>query len=337
MRKMASIKIINDIQPISGADAIECAILGGWKVVIKKGDFAIGDRVIYCEIDSWIPNHLAPFLSKGKEPRVYENIPGERLRTVRLRGQLSQGLLLPTSCLTNYGADLSEGDEVTETLGIVKYEPPVSAQLAGNAKGIFPGFIPKTDQERIQNLSDGFQLWKSLSMEFEVTEKLDGSSMTVFHRDGEIGVCSRNLELKEDDSNTFWRVAKADGLIDKLSSVGANIALQGELVGEGIQGNLYALKGQTFYVYDIYNIETGEYCNPQERRTLCAELGIKHVPVINTNSQVMNTIDEMLISAETKSTLNPKVNQEGYVYKCANTDNGITFKVISNLFLLRES
>jgi RNA ligase (TIGR02306 family) len=95
MRKMATIRVIDAINPIPDADAIEVATVGGWRVVVKRGEFTVGDLAVYCEIDSWIPTELAPFLSKGKEPRVYEGIKGERLRTVSLRKTVSQGLLLP--------------------------------------------------------------------------------------------------------------------------------------------------------------------------------------------------------------------------------------------------
>ena len=94
MRKLATVRVIDAIRPIPDADAIECAIVGGWTVVVKRGEFAPGDIAVYCEIDSWIPTELAPFLSKGQEPREYEGVKGERLRTIRLRGTTSQGLLL---------------------------------------------------------------------------------------------------------------------------------------------------------------------------------------------------------------------------------------------------
>ena len=185
MRKLATIRGIGVIVPIAGANAIEAAVIGGWKVVIRKGDYQVGDRVIYCEIDSWIPHERAPFLSKGKEPSEYQGIKGERLRTIKLRGQVSQGLLLPMSNLTNYGADLSVGDDVTEQLGILKWEAPVPANLSGDAIGLFPIFIPKTDQERIQNLSREFDKYKEAAELWEITEKLDGSSMTVFFKDAD--------------------------------------------------------------------------------------------------------------------------------------------------------
>jgi len=151
-RKLATIRTIDDIRPIADADAIECAVVGGWTVVIKKGSFSVGDTAVYCEIDSWIPTSMAPFLSKGKEPRVYEGIAGERLRTVKLRGQVSQGLLLSLDDVIPGTHSFDVGADVTEYLGIVKYDPPLPACLGGIAKGNFPSFIPKTDQERCQNL-----------------------------------------------------------------------------------------------------------------------------------------------------------------------------------------
>ena len=116
MRKMATVRVIDSILPIPDADSIECAVIGGWKVVTKKGEYQPGDLAVYCEIDSWIPHELAPFLSKG-EPKEYNGVKGERLRTVRLRKQLSQGLLLPYSILGMIG---SEGDDVSEFLNIQK-------------------------------------------------------------------------------------------------------------------------------------------------------------------------------------------------------------------------
>ena len=154
MRKMATIRKIDAIGPIEGADAIEVATVGGWKVVIKKGEFSVGDLAVYCEIDSWIPTEIAPFLSKGKEPREFEGVKGERLRTVKLRGQLSQGLLLPYNILPfDSQGVMVEGNDVSELMNIQKWEMAVPAQLAGQVRGNYPSVIPKTDQERSKTLS----------------------------------------------------------------------------------------------------------------------------------------------------------------------------------------
>lgn len=334
MRKLATIRKIDEIRPIPEAELIECAVIGGWTVVVKKGEYRPGDVAVYCEIDSWIPTELAPFLSKGQEPREYNGVKGERLRTVCLRGQLSQGLLLkPADVMSAKQFTLAGIDgDVTELLGIQKWEAPIPAQLAGEVRGTFPSFIPKTDQERIQNMTAEIEDYRTRELSFEVTEKLDGSSMTVYSFEGDAGVCSRNLNLRETEGNSRWAVARRERLLDKIA--GRDIALQGELIGEGIQGNPYKIKGQQFYVFDIYDIGLKEYFSPQARRKFCEEFEINHVPVYGEYWQITETVPEMLKRAEMKSTLNDKQEQEGVVYKC-NQDPAISFKCISNKFLLK--
>lgn len=339
MRKMATIRKIDALLPIVGADAIECAVVGGWTCVVKKGEYAVGDLAVYLEIDSWVPTDLAPFLSKGKEPRVYEGILGERLRTVKLRGQLSQGLLLPLAeVIANAGcwSPLEEGDDVSEWLNIKKWEMPMNAQLAGMAKGNFPSLIPKTDQERVQNLKKEIDQAITDELNFEVTEKLEGSSMTVYLIDGVFGVCSRNLDLKETEDNTFWQVARRDGIEAKMRAVptGGDFAIQGELIGPGIQGNIYKLSKPEFRVFDVYNISGGFYMNPAPRRELINVMGLLHVPIITTYSLApCGTVDELLLWAEGPSAITLTQEREGIVFKQAN--GGMTFKAISNKYLLK--
>ena len=338
MRKLATIRVIDALTPIEGADAIECATVGGWKVVVKKGEYHAGDDAIYCEIDSWIPTELAPFLSKGKEPREFEGIKGERLRTIKLRGQLSQGLLLPLGIgVFDVNAVLEEGTDVSELLNIVKWEKPMNAQLAGMARGNFPSLIPKTDQERVQNLVKEIAGAAESGQLFEVTEKLEGSSMTVYRIEGEFGVCSRNLDLKETEGNSFWETARREDIDAKMKAVDEfwDFAIQGELVGPGIQGNIYNLSKPEFYVFDVYNIQAGEYLKPHARRELIERMGLKHVPVITDGKDLgIGTVDEMLAWAEDKSRLNNKQEREGIVFKEVN--GGFTFKAISNKYLLGE-
>ena len=335
MRKMASIRRIDDIVPIEGADAIECAVLGGWKVVVKKGEFTVGNLAVYCEIDAWIPTELAPFLSKGKEPREFEGIKGERLRTVKLRGQLSQGLLLPLEpTCANIESELFEGLDVSVPLNIVKWEAPANAQLAGQVKGNFPSSIPKTDQERVQNLTKEIKAAFDNNLLFELTEKLEGSSMTCYLIEQEFGVCSRNLDLKRTDDNTLWKVAIEDKIELKMRIAGLdNHAIQGELVGPGIQGNIYKLSKPMFFVFDIYDIKKGVYMNPVERQAMIKVLQLNHVPVLTNDKDLgIGTVDELLLWAEGKSFLNGKQEREGIVFK--QIDGGMTFKAISNKYLL---
>ena len=341
LRKLASIKPITYIKPIEGADAIECAIVdGGWPVVVKKGEYQVGDVAIYIEIDSWVPHELAPFLSKGQEPREYNGVKGERLRTVKLRGQVSQGLLLPIEL--TFWRDI--GTDLTESLGIQKWEPPIPAQLQGTMKGNFPHFIPKTDQERCQNLrKDIFETHKEEI--YEVTVKLDGSSTTIYVKDGEVGVCSRNIDLIETEGNSFWKAAREQNIIEPLLELckekGEEYAIQGELIGEGIQGNPEKIKGQRFYLFDIYSITCGEYFKANVRYSILDKLkmlgaDIEHVPIVDVDvrvAQAYDSIDDLLEFAEGPS-LNPQTKREGLVFKSWESD--FTFKAISNSYLLKH-
>lgn len=355
MRKMATIRIIDSILPIEGADAIEVAVIGGWKVVVKKNEYSAGDKVIYCEIDSWIPTDIAPFLTKaGHEPKEYNGVKGERLRTVKLRGQVSQGLVLPVfSDITGtylmvyddengeYSVTVSEGDDVSEVLGIQKWEPSQEF-MASNSKGNFPSFIRKTDQERVQNLKRELQKAIDSGEDFEVSEKLDGSSMTVYYNDGVFGVCSRNLELKEDANNTFWATALKYNLREKLINYGTNIAIQGELIGPGIQGNKYGLTEFQFRVFNVFDIDRQEYYSPSaagviiQHLNMVLHLEIDTVPILNTWYSIPKgtTIDDLLKQAEGKSKLNPNTEREGLVFKSEH--GNFSFKAISNKWLMKN-
>lgn len=337
MRKMATIQRIAESKAIPKADKICAYRVGGWWVVDSVGKYAVGDLAVFCEVDSWMPMSLAPFLCKNELVRQFNGVLGERLRSVRLRGQLSQGLLLPVSCIEQDGVDgqefpFIEGSDVSEILNIQKWEAPIPAQLAGQVKGAFPSFIRKTDQERIQNLTEEMNQWAETLLTWEVTEKLDGSSMTVFVNKDDSGVCSRNLNLIEDENNSFWKVTRREKLLDKILSTSRNYALQGELIGEGIQGNPYGITGQEFFLYDIYDIDAQEYIRPLERQMLCEFLSIKHVPIIDTIFVVPSNVDTILTKADGVSKLNDKTNREGLVFKC--NDSGESFKAISNKFLL---
>lgn len=341
-RKMATIRRIDAINPIPDADAIEVATVGGWKVVVKRGEFTVGSLAVYCEIDSFIPTTIASFLTKpGHTPKVYEGVEGERLRTVKLRKTLSQGLLLPVSVLDTFldpndtQFQVEDGLDVSELLGIVKYEPPVPAQLAGLVKGNFPSQIPKTDQERVQNLGSEIIEANAAGLRFEITEKLEGSSMTCYLIDGVFGVCSRNLDLKRDEANSFWKVAIDGDIEAKMRACGeGDWAIQGELIGNGVQGNIYKLGGLDFRVYDVYNINAGDYLRPVYRRALIERMGLNHVPVIHPESQLIWDIQGMLEFADGKSLLNPKQDREGIVFK--QVGGGMTFKAISNAYLYKH-
>jgi RNA ligase (TIGR02306 family) len=344
MRKLASVQIIRDLQPIEGADRIEIAMINNWKVVVGKDvGHKIGDLVVYCEIDSFLP--IEPefeFLRKSSYKKMGDQ-EGFRLKTIKLRKQISQGLVIPISDAYNIfkrntpNLDMGwfEGLDVSEMLGIVKYEPPIPAQLAGEVKGIFPSFIQKTDEERVQNLTEEY-VWYGIQSkhQFFATEKLDGSSSTFYFNEGEFGVCSRNLELKETEGNTFWKVARALSLEEKLRATGKNLALQGELVGEGIQGNPYKIKGQTVKFFNVFDIEKYERLSFKDFNNLMEDLELESVPLVSSTFLLPETVEEMIKEADGKSLLNTSVSREGLVVR--SMDMSISFKAISNNWLLNE-
>ena len=354
MRKLATIRRIAEIRPIENADAIEHVRVDGWWVVGKKGEYQVNDLAVYIEIDAWCPHELAPFLSKGKDPREYNGVKGERLKTVKLRGAVSQGLLLPIPAELNDPTQFTEGSDVTELLGVQKWEPPIPAQLRGKIAGNFPSWLRKTDEDRIQNCFKDVS--PRLNESWVIEEKVDGSSMTVGYRkcdfildkEGrpipeEFVVCSRNLSLKlEDEDNTFVRVAKESSIQDAMKSYGRNLGISGELIGEGVQGNKYDIKGHRWLVFNIFDVDTGKYVSAEDRQLIIRDLvalgaTIEQVPVITAvGTKLLDglSVDDFLEMAEGKSALNPKTEREGLVFK-NQTDPDISFKAISNRWLLK--
>lgn len=338
-RKLVSLVRIDAIGPIEGADAIEVARVGGWEVVVKKGQFRPGEMAVYFEIDAFLPegNAAWQFLLE-KSSRLFEGRRGHVLRTLRLRGQLSQGLLLPTSAFGPLVADAGAGSDLTEALGVLKYEPPVPAELAGVARGAFPARVPKTDQQRIQNLAEELERWQRQAECWEVSEKLEGASCTFAWLEGELHVCSRNLDLLESTQNTLWRVAHEMHLVHSLRErFGVrNVALQGELVGRGVQGNLYGLRSQRFYLFDVYDVDAAQYLPGAARGALARELRLAHVPVVDPAFRMgaNTTMAALLAMAEGASSLNSTRPREGLVFK--HHSGQVSFKAISNRYLLGQ-
>lgn len=335
MRKLASIQKIRALDPIEKADAIEKASVLGWQLVVKKGDFKVGDLVVYCEIDSLMPDRPEfEFL----KPR------GMRIRTIRLRGQVSQGVCFPLSILPP-DFEIREDSDCTEALGITKYEPPMPACLSGIAKGKFPSFIPKTDETRVQILQNVLNKYQGTPC--YVTEKVDGSSVTCFINNGKFGVASRNLELIEDEENSYWKTARMLDIEKKLRSLGRNFALQGELVGESIQSNKLRLRGQTIYFFNAFDIDGYEYLSFGQFTDLMRQLNLPTVPVISDNYILGNDMEELIRFATIKSKICPDVWAEGIVIRSLqeiidpflaneNMNGGrMSFKVVNPEFLLK--
>lgn len=327
-RKLATIRKIKEIQPIKDADNIELALVDGWKSIVKKGEFKIDELIIYCEIDSFLP--IKPefeFLRKSSYKKMGDQ-EGFRLKTIKLRGQISQGLILPLKVLPKKKEIFGEGFEVTNDLNIVKYEPPIPAQLAGLVKGIFPSFIPKTDEERVQNLD--YEILKD-EVYYE-TEKLDGTSFTCYKYEGEFGVCSRNMELKETEDNLYWKISRQHNLEEKLPE---GYAIQGEIIGEGVQGNPYKLKGQHLKIFNIFNIQTQEYLHLLSFEKFVNDiLKEETVPMLRSIFFLPEEKEDLIQHADYKSIINPDIDREGIVIR--SLDRKTSFKVISNKYLINH-
>ena len=389
-RKLVTIRTVSDINPIDGADNIECLTVDGWKVVSQKGNFQIGDPCVYFEIDSFLPdgNPLWQDLV-DKSQREFEGKKGHVLRTVKLRGVPSQGFCIPLykfpeicdklglkitwtseaeyDLKTVHRLDIKDElaehfqhyvtsafrdvvDKVVlretdwaEVLGILKYEGPIHGSIAGFVKGNFPSIIKKTDQERAQNMIS--EIFADLDVRYEISVKLDGSSMTVFHSEDGGGVCSRNLELKTDESNrdnSLVKVSTETKLTDFLAE-NPTLAFQGELMGPSIQGNRETLSKPTYFIYDIYLISEGRYLSPAERTEIfnmyahqVGKNAASHVPVLHASVSLrelgLTNIEELLAFAEGPS-LKHQV-REGLVFK--RIDGASSFKVVSNKFLIKS-
>lgn len=327
MRKLASVRKVLDLKAIENADSIELAVIDGWKCVVKKGEFSVGDLGIYFEIDSVLPEREEfEFLRQNKF----------RVKTIKLRGQISQGLLTPFEILKLDPNSYELGDDLSDELKVVKYEPPALYNMQ-EAKGAFPAFIMKTDQERVQNLVDELEGYRNL--DFEVTEKLDGSSLTFYYKNGEFGACSRNLEMKLLANSKFGFLEEKYQFEKRLSEFGKNIALQGEMVGPAIQGNIYKLKETEFRIFDVFNIDEYQQFIPEERYDILSQLDLleSHVPILDKAFKIAGkSVDDLLEMAEGKSQLCDRT-REGLVFKTMNVVNNsnIHFKVISNRFLLK--
>ena len=363
MRKLASVVEIASCDPIPDTERLSVATMKGkgWRVVTGRDEFKVGDRAVYFEIDSYLPPDderyaflrercLRRFVSKGGG-LLREGI---RIKTAKLRGVISQGLLMPIASFPeavgyDVGMDLTSMlkvdhyDEVKEQL-----QPAMGNPLNSEAMGTFPSLIPKSDEERLQGLADFFTTMKG--RRFEVTAKDDGTSATIFFSptidEAEpFGVCSRNLRLKRPEdglaASAYWQVVEKCGLEEKLRGFYANsgreIALQGELVGPGINSDRDRYQDFEFHVFRIWDITAQRFIAPQERVNFCERLSIPHVQVLETDFpffDIITTMDEALKYAEGKTLRGNE--REGLVMKASDGIDDTHFKIVSNRYLLKQ-
>ena len=339
MRRLASIQQIAEIKPIPEADAIELAVILGWQCVVKKGEFKPGDFCVYFEVDSYLPiEERYEFLRKNCLRKNELLGEGFRIKTITLRGEISQGLLLPLEKFPNL-TDLEAGTDVTELLGVRKWELPEQAMSDGTAVGEKPYGIPTTDEVRIQSAPE-------LLAEFEgkpyyVSTKMDGTSCTIYVKDGKVGVCGRNYEYKDDDKCSMWKWVHDRDLAVRLKEFGQDIAVQGEFCGAGIQKNRLKLQKPELYVFTVLHLGDDNKtarANLDEMRDICKQLGLTTVPIEEEGDSFGYSLPELLERAKGKYASG--MDKEGIVIRTISPARlgyqPLSFKVINNDFLKKE-
>jgi RNA ligase (TIGR02306 family) len=340
MRKLASIQKIKEVIKHPNADTLDIVTVLGWKCVSKTGNFKAGDLCVYFEIDSLIPmsHEWARFLQNKDRPQA-----PARLKTIALRGQQSQGLCMPLETFKDTGLDLSvqlEGDDLTEFLGITKYEPIVPACLGGDVKGPRPPYTIKTDEERVQAHPELLEEFQNKLV--YVSQKIDGTSATYSYLNNDYNVSGRNWSYKEDTDNTYWKMSSKYQIQEKLKHIydtsGVGYAVQGEIAGPKIQDNLLALKDHELFVFNVMNLNTGTFLGFYEFKDFCERLQLQTVPILQICEFKWKTIDELLALADSTNYPSGHVN-EGIVirpmHECYSNvlSARASFKVVSNKFL----
>lgn len=368
MRKLATIRKIDKIDPIPNKDFIGVGHIDGWNVIVNKNDFNPGDLCVYCEIDSVLPD----------KPE-FENIKKRsnlRIRTMRMGGVVSQGICFPLSILPK--GHYNVGDDVTDIMGVTQYvgnmdiekevlldkknikypnwlmKIPFIRKLLLNKKEYrgFPEWISKTEEPRVQNMPQVIEFAKkNPDHKWIVHEKLDGQSGTfvcvrkkrLFGETYEYMVCSRNLRLFQKDNRSYWKVSEKYNIKDRLVRYLKNnkkatyICVQGECVGQGVQGNKYRLPDNDFYVFNVQTdlpsdeVILGNKLTETGIDKFCSGYGFKRVPEIEGFDFSKMTMEDVIAFADGKSKINKNTLREGIVIR----DDTLSFKAISNKFLLK--
>jgi len=335
MRKLVTIQVIESITPIPDADRIETARVKGWNIVVQKGEFAVGEKIAYFEVDSFLPEDVPAyenFQVRGQKElnRDGQEVKGHVVKTIKLRGVVSQGLIMGLNTLgipNTYDVDT----DITEMVNVLKYEEPIP--VSGEIIGPFDTrWAPKSDAIRVQTLADHWN--EIVNLDWEATVKVDGTSQTLVNDNGNLRIFSRNWELTNESAG--FKIAERFGLIDVLEK-NLGMSIQFELAGPGIQKNRLKLNEQRPFVFAIWM--NGQKLNrtdwPQEVLEVSA-------PLLNEEWKPNGSLDEMISKvAELKGSVTKDVRDEGIVFHIVGNppewmDRNANFKIISNGYLLKH-
>ena len=345
MRKLASIQRVWKIEPIEGADRIELAHVLGWQCVVNKGQFQPMDIAVYFEIDSFLPiRDEFEFMRSSSYKKTDIMGEGFRLRTMRFRGQISQGLLLPVSQFPEIPKNADVGDDVTELLGVRKWEIEERATTGGTVIGTLPYDIPHTDETRVQEEPELIQAFAGL--EYYISTKMDGSSHSIGIDENGFHVTGHNYEYKDDGSSSFYKLVKAREyqakMEDYMKARGLKtLTIQGELCAPGIQQNRLRLAKPEWYVFTIR--ENGKRVGLKRMLQICEALDITPVPIEEVDTDLPSkypTVEALLSRADGEYPNGGK--KEGVVIRptepvfCPLISASLSMKVVSNKYLLKN-
>lgn len=339
-RKLASVQYVHHITPIEGADKIECVHVLGWQCVANKGQFQVGDHCVYMEVDSFLPVCERFEFLRSNSFRKSEILgEGFRLKTLKFRGQISQGLVQPLSILPEGTYEL--GDDVTEILGIRKWEVEERVTNSGNVIGDFPDGIPKTDELRVQSFPDLIEEFKQVKG-YYISTKMDGTSVTMYWRDGHFGICGRNYEYADDDKCAMWKYAHEKGIPERVAENNLpNIAIQGEFCGAGIQKNRLELVKPEWYVFTMIDLDTHRRLPLAKMQELCKLLELNMVPIEEVKESFDYDSVEILLE-RAKGKYASGMNKEGIVIRpiepvySKTIEGPLSMKVLNNDYLLKD-
>lgn len=345
MRKLASIQRIWKIEPIDGADRIELAHVLGWQCVVNKGQFKEMDLAIYFEVDSFLP--IAPefeFLRSSSYKKSDLMGEGFRLRTMKFRGQISQGLVLPISEFPAIPNNVEVGTDVTEILGVKKWEIEERATTGGTVIGTLPYDIPHTDETRVQAEPELINDFAGL--DYYISTKMDGSSHSVGIDENGFHVTGHNYEYKDDDSSAFYKLVKERGYRETFEQFVKDnglqtLTIQGELCAPGIQKNRLKLQRPEWYVFTIR--ENGKRVGLKRMLEICHKLNLTTVPIEEMGKDLpynYPTVDSLLERADGNYPNGGK--KEGIVIRPMEPiyndriGSELSMKVVSNKYLLKN-
>ena len=344
-RKLASVQYVHDVTPIPDADRIELAHVLGWQCVVKKGQFKKGDLGVYFEIDSFLPIREEFEFLRGSCFKNSEILgTGFRLRTQKFRGQVSQGLLLPLEVFPEIKADASIGTDLTEILGVRKWEIEERATTGGTIIGSLPPDVPHTDETRLQAQPDLLEEFKGKP--YYISTKMDGSSHSLSIDESGFHVTGHNYEYKDDGSSSFYEFVKErdyrSAMEQYMSGQGiGTLTIQGEFCAPGIQRNRLKLKKPEWYVFTV-RID-GNRVGLEKMKKVAEAIGAPTVPIEEEGIDLPGkypTVEALLLRAEgSYPNGGPK---EGIVIRttepefCPLISGPLSMKIVSNKYLLKE-